>query len=71
MILESDRQEQIERVRKRDKITDEQEIISRMSKQPDFTKLHHLADSDLATNGSIDDLKRKALYLLNELKKAD
>lgn len=71
VIIESDPKEQIDRVRKRDNITDDQDIISRMSKQPDFSKLHHLADHVVENNGSIDDLKRKALNLLNELYKVD
>lgn len=71
IIIESDRREQIDRVRKRDNITDDQEIISRMNKQPDFSKLHHLADYIIDNNGSLKDLKRKALNLLNELKAAD
>ncbi|MFN1834016.1 dephospho-CoA kinase [Balneola sp. MJW-20] len=71
ILIESDRDEQIQRVKKRDGISEEKEILSRLNKQPDFSNLHHLADHVIYNNGSLEELQQKALKLLDQLTETD
>lgn len=67
IIVMADEDERIERTLERDHAT-EQEIRNRMDKQPDFESLTHLADFVVLNNGSEDELKAKAVQILEEIK---
>lgn len=54
------KERRIERVQQRDR-SSEKQIIGRMKKQPDFNSLTQLADYILANNGSLDELRDKAI----------
>jgi len=66
VIVTSDREKRLRRVAARDDV-EEQEVIARMSKQPDFDSLIHLADYVIDNNGTIEELRLKASNLYRDL----
>ena len=67
ILLLADKESRVKRTSERDG-TAEKEIIDRMTKQPDFDNLTHLADFIVENNGSIEELKNKAQVIYKELK---
>ena len=66
ILIKSDREKQIDRVKSRDGVT-AVDVISRMNKQPDFDKIEHFADHIIYNNGTINDLKAKAKDIFSQL----
>lgn len=66
ILVLSNREEQVERVKKRDGTADV-EIIARMEKQPDFESLTGLADIVIRNDGSLEELKVKAAELYHKV----
>ncbi len=69
IIVMADEDKRIKRTSERDQ-TSEKEIMDRMTKQPDFETLTHLADFVVINDGTKDELKEKATKILNEIKSA-
>ena len=67
IIVTADEDRRIERTSKRDR-TSEKEIRERMTKQPDFESLTHLADFVVLNDGTLDQLKVKAREVLKKIK---
>lgn len=67
VIVLADESKRIERTKGRD-LTSERQIRDRISKQPDFNELIHLADFVITNDGSIEELKQKSRQLFNEIK---
>lgn len=63
VLVTGDREKRIQRVAQRDSVN-EDEVIARLEKQPDFDSLHHLADFIVTNNGTLQQLeiRAKALY---------
>lgn len=59
IILLADEENRIKRTKERDSTSDKA-IRERMSKQPDFNELIHLADFVITNDGTLKDLKKKA-----------
>lgn len=70
IIIESAKEDRINRVRKRDD-AGESDVIARMDKQPDFRKLHELADHVITNDGDLTELKNKAVNLLGRIRNRD
>lgn len=66
IILLSDEDKRIQRTKERDG-SDEKLIKDRISKQPNFDELVHLADFVITNDGSIKELKTKAAELFKEI----
>lgn len=66
VLVLSNRDEQVKRVKMRDG-TAENEIIARMEKQPDFESMTGIADYVIHNDGSLDDLKKRAADLYQTL----
>lgn len=66
LIVLSDDQLRKERVARRDSV-DVSEVKARMTKQPDFKELTHLADFIIENNGTLEELEEKARSLYSEL----
>jgi dephospho-CoA kinase len=62
------RDEQIRRVTERDSATEE-DIISRMEKQPDFSDLKHLADIVILNSGTEEEFRESARQLYKDILK--
>lgn len=67
IIIESRQQDRIQRVKKRDK-AEEPDVRARMDKQPDFERLHDLADHVVINEGTLQDLRSRSIELLNEIR---
>lgn len=66
VLVTSDREKRIERVIKRDQVT-EQDIAARVEKQPNFDKATHLVDFIITNNGSLSELKDSATKLYKKI----
>ena len=66
ILVLSNRDDQVERVKERDG-SGEDEIISRMEKQPDFYSLTGLADIIIKNHGTLGDLRKKAAEVYQTL----
>ncbi|MEX0649017.1 MAG: dephospho-CoA kinase [Balneolaceae bacterium] len=66
ILVLSNRELQVERVKKRDRVT-ESDITARMNKQPVFEDLTPLADYVIYNNGSLEELQKKARELYHVL----
>lgn len=66
VIVTGHKNTRLKRVTKRDKVSDEA-VTERMSKQPDFDTLTHLADYTIENNGTLNELEEKAIALYYEL----
>lgn len=66
LMVKGDRDARIERVAKRDAVSDSA-VIERMAKQPDFDSLAHLADYVIENNGTLPELKKKAETIYRKL----
>jgi dephospho-CoA kinase len=68
ILILADESDRVKRTSERDD-SEEQAVINRISKQPDFGDLTHLADFIVYNDGSIEELKTKAQVIFKELKK--
>ncbi len=66
VLVLSDRKKRVERVLERDNVK-EKDVLDRMSKQPDFENLTHLADYIIENNGTLNELKQSASDLYQKL----
>ncbi len=66
VIVESDRNERLKRVVNRDSV-DDSKFNDRDEKQPDFERLHHLADEILLNNGTLEELEEKSSKLFKKI----
>lgn len=66
VIVKSPKEKRISRVAERDGVS-RNEVLSRMNKQPDFDRLHNLADYVIENSGSIKELKREAIDLYHRI----
>lgn len=66
ILVKSRKENRMERVKQRDRVSEE-DIIARMDKQPDFDRLHHLADYVIENDGDIAGLEKKAEELFHQL----
>ncbi len=66
VLVLSDREQQIQRVRIRDRI-DESDIINRMKMQPDFETFKSYADYIIENNGTLEEFKQKSKELFFKL----
>lgn len=69
VIILADESDRIDRTVKRDS-SSEKLVAERMAKQPDFSKLVHLADFVVTNNGSLNDLKKKASQIFHLIKES-
>ncbi|WP_103664763.1 dephospho-CoA kinase [Gracilimonas amylolytica] len=67
ILLLADKDLRVKRTSERDGAA-EKAIIDRMTKQPDFESLTHLADYIVENNGTVEELKTKARVIYKELK---
>lgn len=70
VLVLADQDQRIERTVQRDQ-SSEQLVESRISKQPDFDGLTHLADFIVMNNGTLDELKAKARAIFKKIKQID
>lgn len=68
VLILADEENRIERTKKRDNTT-KSAIQQRISKQPDFNELIHLADFVITNEGSLEDLKKKSREVLHQINK--
>ncbi len=68
VIVESNREERIRRVKKRDDM-DEQKFVQRDKKQPNFASLHQLADEIILNNGTLSELEEKSEKLFSKIQR--
>lgn len=68
IILLADEDNRIKRTKDRDNTSDNA-IRERISKQPDFNELIHLADFVITNDGSLEDLKKKAQEVFDVINK--
>jgi len=66
VLVTGDRKKRISRVLERDNV-DEEDVVARMAKQPDFNSLNQLADFVIENNGTIGDLEEKSVTLYKNL----
>lgn len=66
VLVISDRKKRVKRVLKRDNVKEE-DVVDRMSKQPDFEHLTHLADDIIENNGTLHELEKAASDLYQKL----
>lgn len=67
VLVLSNTENRIARVKKRDKTTAE-DVAARIDKQPEFENLTHLADYIIHNNGSLAELEEKAREVYSDLK---
>lgn len=67
ILLLADKELRVKRTSERDGAA-EKAIMDRMTKQPDFESLTHLADYIVENNGTVEELKTKARVIYKELK---
>lgn len=70
VLVLADKDQRIERTVQRDE-SSEQSIESRISNQPDFDNLTHLADFIVMNNGTLEELKTKAKEIFKKVKQID
>ena len=68
VIVISNRNNRLKRVADRDKVSTEK-VRKRDSKQPDFENLLHLSDIVIENNGTLTDLKKRAVEVYHEIMK--
>ena len=66
MLLLADEENRIDRTKERDR-TSENRIRDRISKQPDFNELIHLADFVITNDGSLEELKNKSRQVFKKI----
>lgn len=66
VLVTSDRENRLARVSERDSV-DVSDVAARMAKQPDFKSLAHFVDYTIENNGTLEELREKAVGLYNSL----
>jgi dephospho-CoA kinase len=66
ILVLSDRDQQIDRVKRRDRV-EESDIVNRMKKQPDFETFKSYADYIIENNGTLEEFKQKSKELFFKL----
>ncbi|MFD2532132.1 dephospho-CoA kinase [Gracilimonas halophila] len=66
VLLLADEENRIDRTKDRDR-TSEKQIRNRISKQPDFNELIHLADFVITNDGTLKELKNKSQQLFKKI----
>lgn len=66
VLLLADEENRIDRTKERDR-TSENRIRDRISKQPDFNELIHLADFVITNDGSLEELKNKSRQVFKNI----
>ncbi len=67
ILVLADKEQRVQRTTQRDR-SSEKLVKDRMSKQPDFDSLTHLADFIVVNNGSLEELKVKAEEIFKKVK---
>ena len=70
VIVTTSKDHQIQRVTQRDNVNEE-DVIERLEKQPDFEKLKSYADFIIENNGSLEEFEEKAESLFTTIKEMD